>query len=110
MSKIENDNCISNEELDYTTNNIKENEGQTFKVEKKEKSFVLAYIIWFFLGILGVHRIYLEKYTTGLIIMACTLLSFLTFGLSAKIAWIWWLVDIYFTYEYTKKYNENNDQ
>lgn len=36
MSKIENDNCISNEELDYTTNNIKENEGQTFKVEKKK--------------------------------------------------------------------------
>lgn len=50
----------------------------------KDKS--LAYILWFFLGVLGVHRMYCGKWITGII-------WFLTWGLFG----IGWLLDVFLT-------------
>ncbi|MBX4133664.1 NINE protein [Frischella sp. Ac48] len=50
----------------------------------KDKS--LAYILWFFLGVLGVHRMYCGKWITGII-------WFLTCGLFG----IGWLLDVFLT-------------
>src|SRR5687767_15172589 len=39
------------------------------------RDYSLAWILLTFLGVFGVHRLYLGKWFTGLLIMACTLLS-----------------------------------
>ncbi len=44
----------------------------------------VAYVLWFFLGVLGVHRVYLGRVVSGVI-------WFLTLGLFG----IGWLVDLF---------------
>jgi TM2 domain-containing membrane protein YozV len=48
------------------------------------KSKGVAYLLWFFLGVFGAHRFYLEKIGTGI-------LYFLTFGVFG----IGWLIDLF---------------
>lgn len=40
----------------------------------KEKSMVLAYVVWIFLGHFGVHRMYLGRMKTGLAILGLLIL------------------------------------
>ena len=43
------------------------------------KSAVVAYLLWFFVGVFGGHRFYLGHIGTGILILICTLLGiFLT--------------------------------
>ena len=41
-----------------------------------DKSIVLAYVCWFFLGGLGIHKFYLNQYKLGFTYLGFTLLSF----------------------------------
>lgn len=61
----------------------------------KDKSMVLAYILWLFFGLLGVHRFYLGRFWTGLFLL-CT----------SGGALLWWLLDLFFTYGNVCKYND----
>jgi len=61
-----------------------------------------AYLIWFFLGGLGIHRFYLGRMKTGASILALNIVGVFTLPLGFGIvliaaAWIWWLADAYFT-------------
>jgi len=47
------------------------------------KSKGVAYVLWFFLGLIGIHRFYCEKYISGVIWL-------LTFGLFG----VGWLIDV----------------
>lgn len=64
---------------------------QNTRVEKK--SWVVALLLTFFLGALGVHRFYLGKNGTGLVMLILTIASPLTLMLTVGITAIWALVD-----------------
>jgi TM2 domain-containing membrane protein YozV len=68
------------------------------RYEAASKSLVLAYLIWFFLGYGGVHRMYLGRWISGLIMLVIFGLSLLLtlifigyLGLGFII--LWWLID-----------------
>ncbi|WP_215113804.1 TM2 domain-containing protein [Exiguobacterium sp. s63] len=62
------------------------------EVEKRKRSLLVAYLLWFFLGALGAHRFYFKKIGSGI---AMVLLVVLTLGFGAIITGIWALVDAF---------------
>lgn len=71
----------------------------------KEKEMIIAYLLWFFLGMLGVHRFYLGRVKTGVAqLLMCFLGPFLLF-VPYLILGIWWLADAYFVFKYTEAHN-----
>ena len=64
------------------------------------KSVVIALILWFFLGLFGVHRFYLDKIGTGIIMALLTIVggatSWILIGIPLLvIVGIWWVVDFF---------------
>ena len=51
-----------------------------------EKSLLVGYLLWFFLGVLGVHRFYTGRWITGLIWM-----------FTAGLGGVGWLFDAFWT-------------
>lgn len=62
------------------------------EVEKRKRSLVIAYLLWFFLGAFGAHRFYFGKIGSG---VAMLLIVVLSFGFGAIISGIWALVDAF---------------
>lgn len=65
-----------------------------------KKSVLIAYLLWFFLGYLGIHRFYLGKITSGiLMIMLFALSSLLTVigigFIGLALYGLWWLIDAF---------------
>jgi TM2 domain-containing membrane protein YozV len=68
------------------------------RYEAGAKSLLLAYLIWFFLGYGGVHRMYLGRWISGLLMLAIfgvslvlTLIFIGYLGLGFII--LWWVID-----------------
>lgn len=55
------------------------------EMEKYKKSTGLAYVLWLFLGTLGIHKFYIGKITMGLIYLVLGIGAWisLSFGISA---------------------------
>lgn len=72
------------------------------RYDAEKKSLVLAYLLWFFLGYGGVHRMYLGRWFSGLF-MAFTfvvsfVLSFVFIGyIGLAFIFLWWCVDALLT-------------
>jgi TM2 domain-containing membrane protein YozV len=65
-----------------------------------KKSTGLAYVLWFFLGGLGVHRFYLGQTGSGVAMAIISIASWLTVVLGIglvglAVIGIWWLVDAF---------------
>lgn len=63
------------------------------------KSVVIALVLWFFLGFFGVHRMYLDKVGSGIVMAILTIIggatTFILIGfLFLAIVGIWWLIDL----------------
>lgn len=70
------------------------------RVTNEAKSTGAAYLIWFFLGYLGVHRFYFGKTGSGIAMLILTVLGFLTAVVFVGFVFllavgIWWLVDAF---------------
>lgn len=74
--------------------------ARLMQYDAAKKSPGIAYLLWFFLGSLGVHRFYLGQTGSGVAMLILCILSWATtfvvigfFGLG--ILGIWWLVDAF---------------
>ena len=62
-------------------------------VENNKKSMLLAYLLWFFLGSFGVHRFYLGRWFTGIMLLILTALTaWWTAGIPTL---IWLFIDMF---------------
>ncbi|NKB48812.1 MAG: NINE protein [Alphaproteobacteria bacterium] len=75
-------------------------ESKAILAASGNKSTLLAYILWFFLGGFGVHRFYLGRMGTGAAMLAITIVSWIltlvvigAFGFI--VIGIWWIVDAF---------------
>ena len=70
------------------------------EVKNQGKNMVVAYIMWYFLGIFGGHRFYMKR--TGSAI-AQLILSITIIGMFAT--FIWWVVDAFLLHTWVKDEN-----
>ena len=70
--------------------------------DARKKSLLIAYLVWFFIGILGVHRIYLGRIKSGFALLAlsilCFVFSIVTLGIGTLVfilPFIWLIVDAF---------------
>ena len=79
--------------------------GMHRRAARTPKSVGLAYVLWFLLGLAGVHRIYLGRVGSGVGMLILTLLT-ICFGYIIFIGWflalplglavfVWWIVDAF---------------
>lgn len=74
------------------------------------KSKLIAYLLWFFLGTFGIHRLYCGRVLSGLIMAFLTIMSIMTLGMS--LTWVivcfWWFIDMFLIPGMVNSYNMHN--
>ena len=81
------------------------------RYDANRKSALLGYILWFFLGFFGVHRLYLGRVVSGLAMLVLWGLSWLTHFIligfvGFAVIGLWWLIDALLIPGMTRSYNE----
>lgn len=84
--------------MNERTNVIKEELKTALNLAVGKKSAVIAYVLWFFLGLLGAHRFYLGKTFSAIVMLALTLIGYLTLAVGIgfiilAIVALWWIID-----------------
>lgn len=81
--------------------NPRETHQTTTTVQIGSRNMVIAYVLWFFLGQLGLHRFYLGRTGSAIVQLILGLVGYMTFaifglGLLFLIPlWIWLFIDIF---------------
>ncbi|MCL6456860.1 MAG: TM2 domain-containing protein [Gorillibacterium sp.] len=70
------------------------------EVKNQGKNMVVAYVLWYFLGVVGGHRFYMGK--TGSAVVQL-ILSITVVGLIVTL--IWWIVDAFQLHNWVKEHN-----
>lgn len=81
------------------------------EVANNKKSTGVAYLLWFFLGSIGIHRFYLNRKGSGITMLILSvvgwLTTFLIIGfLFLAVVGIWVLVDLFLVGKMVKEENE----
>lgn len=68
------------------------------RVANEAPSALVAYLLWFFLGMFGAHRFYLGRWGSGLMMLVLfgigSALTFVLVGyLPLALVGLWWLID-----------------
>ena len=83
---------------------------RAMRYDADKKSALIAYLLWFFLGLFGVHRLYLGHVGTGLGMLVLHgiswVLAFVLIGyLGFAVLGLWWLIDALLIPGMTRSYN-----
>ncbi|MFD0714423.1 TM2 domain-containing protein [Paenibacillus sp. GCM10027626] len=72
------------------------------EVRNQGKNMVVAYILWYFLGMFGGHRFYMKKTGSAVaqLILTITLIG-------SIITFIWWLIDAFLLHTWVKDHNRD---
>lgn len=70
------------------------------EVKSLGKNMFVAYILWYFLGVVGGHRFYMGKIGTAVtqLILSLTVVGLIVTG-------IWWIVDAFLVHTWVKQHN-----
>jgi TM2 domain-containing membrane protein YozV len=84
---------------------------EKISVQAEGKNTIIAYVLWWFLGSLGIHRMYLGRTGSGVAQLLLLIFGIITwfFGIGVlllAILGIWWLVDAFLTYGMVREENE----
>ncbi len=58
-----------------------------------DKNMIVALLLWFFFGYLGLHRFYLKDNSGGIKMLLCFFFSWLV--IPAVILFVWWIIDLF---------------
>ena len=83
----------------------------SIQVNLTGKNVIVAYLLWWFLGWAGVHRLYLGRVKTGLAQLLLFAIGVVTLillvGYLFLAIWgVWWLLDAFFTYQIVTEENK----
>jgi TM2 domain-containing membrane protein YozV len=84
---------------------------EKISVQGEGKNTIIAYVLWWFLGSLGIHRMYLGRTGSGVTQLLLLIFGIVTwfFGIGLlllAILGVWWLVDAFLTYGMVREENE----
>jgi TM2 domain-containing membrane protein YozV len=74
--------------------------ARLMQYDASKKSTGIAYLLWFFLGYLGVHRFYLGRTGSGIAMAIISVISWITVFvgigfIGLAVIGVWWLVDAF---------------
>ncbi|MBB3114719.1 TM2 domain-containing membrane protein YozV [Paenibacillus phyllosphaerae] len=72
------------------------------EVKNQGKNMIVAYILWYFLGVFGGHRFYMKKTGTAVTQLILTLTV-----IGAFVTLVWLLVDAFLLHTWVKEHNRN---
>lgn len=72
--------------------------------QARRKSAGISYALWLFVGMLGAHRFYNDRPASAVLLIALTLLGFVT-GVTFILAALWVLVDAFLIPGWIKQHN-----
>lgn len=80
--------------------------------DARKKSLLIGYLLWFFLPMLGVHRMYAGKWVSGLLMLFLFIvggaLTWIFVGfIPLALVGIWWALDAILTYMMIERFNED---
>jgi TM2 domain-containing membrane protein YozV len=80
------------------------------RYDANKKSVLLGYVLWFFLGFFGVHRMYLGRTGSGIAMLILHGLSWLTYYIligfvGFAVLGLWWLIDAVLIPGMARSYN-----
>lgn len=86
--------------------------GKMMQYDANKKSVLLAYVLWFFFGMLGAHRFYLGQTGTAIAILVLTLASFLLMIVAIGfiifiIPATWVFIDLFLIPGMARRYNSD---
>ncbi|WP_195576218.1 TM2 domain-containing protein [Paenibacillus sp. 1001270B_150601_E10] len=70
------------------------------EVKDRGKNMVIAYVLWYFLGMFGGHRFYMGRTGSAVAQLILTLTM-----IGAIVTFIWWIVDAFTLHTSVKEYN-----
>lgn len=90
---------------------MRDDTERMMRYDAAKRSALLAYLLWFFLGWFGMHRFYLGRAGSGLLMLILLGISWITHFIligfvGFAVLGLWWLIDALLIPGMTRAYNE----